>query len=89
MAADMLLLVMHPPETLIPPILTTHACSNIVCVRGIGAANLESLDAMRGSIYMVMEAMEGDDLKMMVLRQMTSRWGRMGGAHSWGQACRQ
>eukprot|EP00195_Chlamydomonas_chlamydogama_P013792 CAMPEP_0202899216 /NCGR_PEP_ID=MMETSP1392-20130828/7510_1 /ASSEMBLY_ACC=CAM_ASM_000868 /TAXON_ID=225041 /ORGANISM="Chlamydomonas chlamydogama, Strain SAG 11-48b" /LENGTH=475 /DNA_ID=CAMNT_0049585339 /DNA_START=83 /DNA_END=1507 /DNA_ORIENTATION=+ len=47
--------------------------SNIVSIRGIGAAELQSLDAARRSMYVVMEAMEGGNLKFMVLRQMTSR----------------
>ncbi|PNW73467.1 hypothetical protein CHLRE_14g632860v5 [Chlamydomonas reinhardtii] len=46
---------------------------NIVSIHGLGAHRLDSLDSLRASAYVVMEACEGGDLKMMVLRQMTGR----------------
>lgn len=42
-------------------------------IHGIGATGLESLEAVRRSVYVVQEMLEGGNLKMMVLRQMTSR----------------
>ena len=44
----------------------------------MGASDLSSLDGVRRSMYLVMEAMEGT-LKDMVVRQMTSRCVCMGG----------
>ncbi|KAG2431212.1 hypothetical protein HXX76_009740 [Chlamydomonas incerta] len=46
---------------------------NIVSIHGLGAHTLSSLSSLRASAYVVMEACEGGDLKMMVLRQMTGR----------------
>uniref|UniRef100_A0A7S3R107 Protein kinase domain-containing protein n=1 Tax=Dunaliella tertiolecta TaxID=3047 RepID=A0A7S3R107_DUNTE len=48
----------------------TH--SNIVAILGIGASDLSSLDGMRGSMYVLMEAMSGGTLKILVIRQMMS-----------------
>jgi hypothetical protein len=45
---------------------------NVTRIIGIGAADLGSLEAVRRSMYLVMEALEGGSLKGMVLRQMTS-----------------
>ena len=45
---------------------------NIVQIVGIGASNLYSLESVRGSVYLVMEAMNGGNLKELVLRQMLS-----------------
>ena len=58
----------------------------IVRVVGMGAAELSSLETVRRSMYLVMEAMEGGTLKDAVVKQMTSRWGqgRAGGGR-WGQ----
>lgn len=46
----------------------------IISTYGIGAAELHSLDSVRRSMYLVMEAADGGNLKNMVIRQMTGRW---------------
>ncbi len=51
-------------------VLTPAPCSNVVCIRGLGAHDLSSLESLRSSAYLVMEAMEGGDLRMMVLKQV-------------------
>jgi len=54
---------------------TLHTRRNIVAILGIGASNLSSLDAMRGSMFVVMESMSGGNLKLLVIRQMMSpKW---------------
>ena len=45
---------------------------NIVQVQGIGATDLSSLHDVKRSVYLVMEAMNGGNLKELVLRQMLS-----------------
>ncbi len=60
---------------------------NIVSVRGIGAADLGSLESVRSSMYVVMEVLEGGTLKDMVLRQMTSRCVLGGGSGLHHAAC--
>jgi hypothetical protein len=42
-------------------------------MRGIGASDMSSLETVRGSLYVVMEAAEGGTLRDLVTRQMTSR----------------
>ncbi|KAG1667274.1 hypothetical protein FOA52_012563 [Chlamydomonas sp. UWO 241] len=42
----------------------------VVHILGIGAKQLETLDAVRGSMYIVMEALDGGNLKTMVIKQM-------------------
>ena len=44
----------------------------IASIFGIGASNLSSVDSIRSSVYFVMEAMEGGDLKMQVVKKMTA-----------------
>ncbi|KAF5837365.1 kinase-like domain-containing protein [Dunaliella salina] len=46
--------------------------SNIVAILGIGASDLSSLDGMRGTMFVLMEAMTGGNLKLLVIRQMMS-----------------
>ncbi|KAJ9515978.1 hypothetical protein QJQ45_016837 [Haematococcus lacustris] len=46
---------------------------NVVHILGIGASQLDSLDSVRRSMYVVQEACGGGTLKHMVVRQMTSR----------------
>ena len=58
----------------------------IVRVVGMGAAELSSLETVRRSMYLVMEAMEGGTLKDAVVKQMTSKWVQGGaGGGRWGQ----
>ncbi|GLI67684.1 hypothetical protein VaNZ11_011946 [Volvox africanus] len=45
---------------------------NIVSIHGLGAHDLTSLESLRNSAYVVMEGLQGGDLRMMLLRQMTS-----------------
>ncbi|GIM07473.1 hypothetical protein Vretimale_11598, partial [Volvox reticuliferus] len=45
---------------------------NIVSIHGLGAHDLASLESLRNSAYVVMEGLQGGDLRMMLLRQMTS-----------------
>lgn len=52
------------------PLPLVAARSNIVAIHGIGASDLSGLEAMRSSMYVVMEAMSGGNLKLCVLRQM-------------------
>ena len=58
----------------------------IVRVVGMGAAELSSLETVRRSMYLVMEAMEGGTLKDAVVKQMTSKWvqGKQAGADGGG-----
>ena len=52
----------------------------------MGAAELSSLETVRRSMYLVMEAMEGGTLKDAVVKQMTSKWvqGKQAGADGGG-----
>ena len=56
-------------------------CNHVLCplrryivgVVGMGAAEMGSLEAVRRSMYLVMEAMEGGTLKDAVVKQMACR----------------
>ena len=52
-------------------------------VVGMGASDLSSLQGVRQSMYIVMEAMDGGTLKDAVIRQMTSRWATVKINGSW------
>lgn len=54
----------------VQPSLPALPFSNIVSIHGLGAHELSSLESLRNSAFVVMEGLQGGDLRMRLLKQV-------------------